>query len=374
MNDYPEIWKCFIENVLSKNYDKASEMWEPKTRKIFLKNIKKFRKNFCRWKRVEYVETTNDGYMIIRCLHPKGLIAQSIFLFNQYRLDKRTKYGKLIYLFYQYLSKIRGHGCSYFHSLCGVLLKHFDVKAREFCNDEIIKKFTLHQDENQCYIGWSYAKSIIPEKICYRYEFDTFIFLSTVDYSLHMSMLEKLDDYVNNILDEGALVIPRINIYFHAKLNSPETGIPKSVFVVPGTNDICIYHVRIKYDTLRHEMLHAVIYAATSSWPPLFFREGYAESYDHSQNYLSIIKYKYPFAFLIHDSLFFDCSEYPPVFAGFLVRYLISQFGVKKFIAVYQKAENSSVRYILKKEYGLSIKELKKQAIKEYQRKINFEE
>ena len=44
MNDYQEIWKCLIENVLSKNYDKASEIWEPKTRKVFLKNIKKFRK------------------------------------------------------------------------------------------------------------------------------------------------------------------------------------------------------------------------------------------------------------------------------------------------------------------------------------------
>ena len=67
MNDYQEIWKCLIENVLSKNYDKASEIWEPKTRKVFLKNIKKFRKNFCCWKKVEYVETTSDDHIIIRC-------------------------------------------------------------------------------------------------------------------------------------------------------------------------------------------------------------------------------------------------------------------------------------------------------------------
>jgi len=56
------------------------------------------------------------------------------------------------------------------------------------------------------------------------------------------------------------------------------------------------------------------------------------------------------------------------------VRYLISQFGVKKFFTVYQNAENSSVRYTLKKEYGLSIKELKKQAIKAYQYEMDFEE
>ena len=35
-------------------------------------------------------------------------------------------------------------------------------------------------------------------------------------------------------------------------------------------------------------MLHAVIHAATSSWPPLFFREGYAESYEHNSNQISI--------------------------------------------------------------------------------------
>ena len=374
MNDYQEIWKCLIENVLSKNYDKASEIWEPKTRKVFLKNIKKFRKNFCCWKKVEYVETTSDDHIIIRCLHPKGLIARSILAFNQYRFQGHTKYGKLMFLFYQFLSKVRGQGYSYFNSFCGVLLKHFEVKAREFCSEEIFKKFTVHQDENQCYIGWSYAKSIIPEKICYRYEFDTFVFLSAIDYSLHISMLVKLDRYVKRILEEGALTIPKINIYFHAKLNSSATGIPKSVFVVPGTNDICIYHIRIKYDTLRHEMLHAVIHAATSSWPPLFFREGYAESYEHNSNQISMIKCKYPLVFLLHDSLFFDCSEYPPILAGFLVRYLISQFGVKKFFTVYQNAENSSVRYTLKKEYGLSIKELKKQAIKAYQYEMDFEE
>lgn len=196
MNDYQEIWKCLIENVLSKNYDKASEIWEPKTRKVFLKNIKKFRKNFCCWKKVEYVETTSDDHIIIRCLHPKGLIARSILAFNQYRFQGHTKYGKLMFLFYQFLSKVRGQGYSYFHSFCGVLLKHFEVKAREFCSEEIFKKFTVHQDENQCYIGWSYAKSIIPEKICYRYEFDTFVFLSAIDYSLHISMLVKLDRYV----------------------------------------------------------------------------------------------------------------------------------------------------------------------------------
>ena len=107
MNDYQEIWKCLIENVLSKNYDKASELWEPKTRKVFLKNIKKFRKNFCCWKKVEYVETTSDDHIIIRCLHPKGLIARSILAFNQYRFQGHTKYGKLMFLFYQFLSKVR---------------------------------------------------------------------------------------------------------------------------------------------------------------------------------------------------------------------------------------------------------------------------
>lgn len=46
----------------------------------------------------------------------------------------------------------------------------------------------------------------------------------------------------------------------------------------------------------------------------------------------------------------------------------------KNFFTVYQNAENSSVRYTLKKEYGLSIKELKKQAIKAYQYEMDFEE
>ena len=73
--------------------------------------------------------------------------------------------------------------------------------------------------------------------------------------------------------------------------------------------------------TLQHQVGHRY-----------FFREGYAESYEHNSNQISMIKCKYPLVFLLHDSLFFDCSEYPPILAGFLVRYLISQFGVKNFL------------------------------------------
>lgn len=369
-----EIWESFIAKILSRDYDGASEMWDPETRNVFRKNIKCFRKKHCKWKMVEYAETTADSYMIIRYYHPKGLIARSVLAFNQFRSGKVGKYGKFVSLIYQFLKKNRGRGSGYFNSFCGVLLKHFDVAAREFCSEEVVKKYALIHDKGHFFLGWSYTKSIIPEKICYQYVFDTFLFLSPVDYSLHLPMLEKLDKYIKNILKDSSFDIPKINIYFHAKLNSPETGIPKSVFVVPGKNDICIYHIRIKYDTLRHEMLHAIICAATSSWPPLFFREGYAESYDHSQKCALILQQKFPICFLLHDFLFFDYSESPPVIAGLLVRYLISQYGIKKFYMTYQNAEFTSTKYALKKEYGLSIKQLKDRAIREYQRESAFGE
>ena len=374
VDKYQEIWESFIAKVLSRDYDKASEMWDPETRNIFRKNIKSFRKKHHRWKTVEYVKTTDDGYIIIRYFHPKGLTARSVLAFNQFRAGKVKKYGRLISLFYQFLKKVRGNGSGYFNSFCGVLLKHFDVAAREFCCEEVVKKYALLHDKDLCFLGWSYTKSIIPEKICYQYAFDTFLFWSAVDYSLHMPMLAKLDKYIKNVLKDIDLDIPKINIYFHARLNSPRTGIPKSIFVVPGRNDICIYHIRIKYDTLRHEMLHAIIYAATSSWPPLFFREGYAESYDHNLNYAPIIQQKFLLGFLLHDSLFFDYSESPPVIAGCLVRYLISQYGIKKFYMAYQKAEFTSTKYVLKNIYGLSIKQLKKRAIREYRRETTFKE
>ena len=55
------------------------------------------------------------------------------------------------------------------------------------------------------------------------------------------------------------------------------------------------------------------------------------------------------------------------------MRYLISQYGIKKFYEMYQKAELTCTKHILKKEYGLSIKQLKQRAIREYQQEIESE-
>lgn len=373
MDKYREVWENFISNILSKNYDKACEFWDPKTRKVFRKNIKSFRKKHRRWRSIEYAGISDDGYIVIRYYQPKGLVARLAFSFNQFRIGKDNKLGRLIYIVYKLLEKIRKDGYGYLNVICGIIIKKIAVTTREFCSKEIIKKYTPLHYEGKDFLGWSYIKAIIPEKINYKYKFDTFKFFSAVNYSHHLPMLVKLDSYIKNILKDIDVDIPPINIYFHAKLNTYNTGIPKSFFATPGRNSICIYHIRVKYDELCHEVLHAIIYAATSSWPSLFFREGYAESYEHDKDSLSILQQKVPISFLCRDSLFFDFSESPPIIAGVLVRYLISQYGIRKFYMVYKKAEFDSVKKVLKKEYGLSIRKLKKHAIIKYKQKTNSE-
>lgn len=138
-------------------------------------------------------------------------------------------------------------------------------------------------------------------------------------------------------------------------------AVPKSAFVAPGNNDIFIYNASINLNVLKHEMLHCVIYSVTSAWPPLFFREGYADSYminEKTKHF--ILNEHYPASFLQYDSLFFDYTEYPPMVSGLMVYYLIQEFGIERFYSAYKAAETMSVNKTLKYEYGLSITQLRK--------------
>ncbi|MDR0920439.1 MAG: hypothetical protein LBM93_14530 [Oscillospiraceae bacterium] len=364
MDDYKYIWENFINELLLKKYDRATELWDPDTRNVFIKNAKSFHKKHKRWKIVEYCGVYNDDYIIIKYLSPQGFIAKSIYAFNKYKSGNKNLYGKIISILYNYIKNIREYRFGRINSLCGVLLKHFDVLSREFCNYDVVKKYSIIKLNNKIYIGWSYAKSIIPKSICHIYEYDTFIFKSVIDYSIHIPMLRKLDIYIKNVIKDINISVPKINIYFHAEINNPQTGIPKAFFTVPGKNDICIYSIRVNYNTLRHEMLHAIISSATSSWPPLFFREGYAESYAKTnETYINLLKQNYPIKLLTNDLLFFDYTEVPPAIAGIFVKYLIQKYGVNKFYSVYSIANDMNVKKTLKREYSLTIHQLKNEVL-----------
>jgi hypothetical protein len=361
MDHIQKLWTDFYHNIYKKNYKYAVELWEPKTRRVFLKNIQNFRRKQNMWKKVEYIGTTTQEYIIIRYTSPKGIIAKMALAFNRHNSGEKSLCGKILNYFYECGKKIRGKGYGYFFSICGILIKRFDMEIKEFRDTEVIKRYSIIQEGEKKYLGWSYSKSIIlSEAEVYEiYEFDTFIFHSAVNYSAHISMLKKLDLHVKSLLDNIKSSIPKINIYFHAKMNTRDTGIPKAFFVAPGSNDICIYNNRVSLNTLKHELHHSIIYSTTLSWPPLFFREGYAESYETNKKGEDfILNNKYPFMFLLKDQLFFDYTEYPPIIAGVLVRYLIKEFGVERFYSVYRYANDMSINESLKLEYGFSFFEL----------------
>lgn len=367
MEDNCRLWYEFNQNLIKGKYDKVVEMWDPCTRMIFAKDIKNFRKKQVSWKIIEFLGSSK-GEIFIRYKKPRGIVAKLILAYNDYKQYGKKKLGKFISWVVDSLTRCRKKGIGFFPSLSGVFLHKINVLSREYSSNEIIKKYAVIEKANNKYLGWSYSTKNNSNEYKHKYEFDTFIFYSYKNYSIHLLSLKKLDYDIKDIIEKLNLSLPKINVFF---LNVRDSNTPKDNFVNPHSGDIYLHGIRVQYDVLKHEIFHAIIYLATSSWPSQFFREGYAESYKEiTKESLKILTNKYPVTFLLRESSFFDASKIPPIISGIMVRYLIEKYGLKKFYDVYKKANGISTKKVLKQEYRLNIFSLKKEIIKFYDNDI----
>lgn len=190
------LWSKFCTCLKQKNFDEAIEFWEPQTRNIFRKNLKNFRRKQLHWKLVQYVTTTDDGYIIIKYTGPKGFLPKVCLIFNRYRAGQYSYCGRLISCSYDIVKKLRNNGYGFFRSICGVALKKFDVACREFKNETVIKKFSILQQEEKRFLGWSYSNSVASFSPAREYIFETFIIYSTSDCSDYLVMFHELDEFI----------------------------------------------------------------------------------------------------------------------------------------------------------------------------------
>lgn len=363
MDSYQSLWENFQRKIESKKYIDAVEFWEPKTRSIFVSLLKDFRKKHRSWKNVQYVGTIDNNYIIVKYEVPKGIAAKIILECNKYRHgSKKNGIGKHVMQLYEFLKEYRDSGEGILHSLIGCFLKEFNSLLREYASDEVFKRYSIVYSGARAYISWSYVNQINTLNLRHKYELSTFIIFSDRDCTMYYYSLKNIDDFISSIIHRLNIAVEKISVFYISK--SHDFVCPKNNFVAPSNNSILISSIRINFGTLRHELLHSIIFASTNSWPTLFFREGYAESeIDNNEKAFKALTSKYPICFLLYEKFFFDYTETPTFLSGILVKYLIDEYGLKKFYTVYERANNTSTSKVLKREYGLNIYQLKKRAL-----------